>query len=235
MKRVIFIIVEVIFIVLIIFSLIKIYYWHKEEKNIKKELNNITNKVIIGKGSKRKIDLKELKKINSDTIGWLTIKNTNIDYPVLQTNNNTFYLNHSFYKNKSNTGWIFMDYNNKLDDKNIIIYGHNRLDNIMFGDLKRILDKKWYSNKDNLKIKFITEQGSNTYKIFSVYKIKTENYYLKNNFDNNEYNKFIDKIKNRSIIKFNINTNDINQILTLSTCTIIDDYRLVIHAKKIEP
>ncbi|MBQ2639774.1 MAG: class B sortase [Bacilli bacterium] len=235
LKRIVYILIELVFLVLIIISIIMIYKWFNEKRKVNKELEQITNKVIIGKENNKEINFKKLKTINNDTVGWLKINNTNIDYPVVQSKDNSFYLNHSFNKKQNNAGWIFMDYNNKLDgtDKNIIIYGHNRLDNIMFGTLKETLDKDWYSNNDNLKIKFITQDEEVTYKIFSIYKIKEETYYLKTNFNSINYLKFINTLKKRSIHDFDINLNDTKQILTLSTCSGMNNYRLVIHAKKI--
>lgn len=235
LKRIIYVLIELLFLVLLIVSLLMICKWFNEKRTINNELDQIKNKVIIGKSNKTDIDFKKLKETNSDTVGWLKINNTNIDYPVVKSTDNSFYLNHSFSKKENNAGWIFMDYNNKLDntDKNIIIYGHNRLDNIMFGSLKKVLDKSWYRKKDNLRIKFTTDKEKNIYEIFSVYKIKEENYYINTNFTEEKYTRFINNIKRRSIVDFNTNINDIKQILTLSTCTTNDNYRLVVHAKKI--
>ena len=234
LKRIIYALIELLFLVLLIVSLVMIYKWFNEKRTTNNEIKQITNKVIIGKAKKTEIDLKKLKEMNNDTVGWLKINNTNINYPVVKSKDNSFYLNHSFLKKENNAGWIFMDYKNKLDDtdKNIIIYGHNRLDNIMFGSLKKVLDKNWYRKKDNLKIKFITDKGKKIYEIFSVYKIKEENYYINTNFTEGKYTKFINNIKNRSFIDFNTNIDNTKQILTLSTCTTIDNYRLVVHAKK---
>lgn len=69
------------------------------------------------------MDLQELRRINPETVGWIKLENTNIEYPIVQTTDNSFYLNHSFDKSYNEAGWIFADYRNKLDgtDKNIVI------------------------------------------------------------------------------------------------------------------
>lgn len=173
---------------------------------------------------------------NSDTVGWLKINNTNIDYPVLQHSDNNYYLNHSFNKEYNSAGWIFLDYRNKLDndDKNIIIYGHNRLDGSMFSSLKNVFNKDWYLNKENLKINLYTIYGNKNYQIFSIYKIKNENYYTQINFNSkDEYKNFLNTLKQRSFYDFNENLNDDDFILTLSTCADNNKYRIVIHAKQI--
>ena len=229
-RNIIVLLIEAFFIGIILFSLLSIFKWSNEKKISNKEIHDIKEKVI---NKKKDINFKELKRINKDVVGWIKVPNTSIDYPVVRTSNNDYYLNHSFRRNNSNAGWIFMDYRNKLDgsDNNIVMYGHNRLDGIMFGHLKKLLNKDWFNNKDNLYIEFITDKDKNTYKIFSIYKIKDDTYYL--NTKVNNYNKFINKLKSRSIYNFNTELTGEN-IVTLSTCTINDDYRLVVHAIKTE-
>ena len=154
----------------------------------------------------------------------------------MKTSNNNFYLNHSFDKSKNSRGWIFADYKNKFDntDKNIVIYGHNMRDESMFGSLKNILNEEWYNNAENKNITFLTEKGNYIYKVFSIYKIESEDYYIKTNFKNDEdYEKFLNTIKNRSIKNFDINLNINDKIITLSTCANNNKYRIVLHAKKL--
>ena len=73
------------------------------------------------------VDFKELKKINSDVIGWIVIEGTEINYPIVQGNNNSFYLNHSYDKKWNSLGSIFADYqsSNDFSDYNTFIYGHH--------------------------------------------------------------------------------------------------------------
>lgn len=180
--------------------------------------------------------ISELKKINSDTVGWLTINNSTISYPVVKTRDNDKYLSYSFDKTKNPNGWIFMDYrNNSKDlDKNTIIYGHSGNYYVMFGSLYKVLNKNWYTNKNNQIITFNTENSNMKWQIFSIYTIKNTNDYLYTNFSNDsEYQEFLNKIKNRSIYNFNVDVTSNNNILTLSTCYKDSSMRLVIHAKKL--
>ena len=179
--------------------------------------------------------LSELKKINNETIGWLKVNNTNVDYPVVKHTDNSYYLSHSFSKKANQNGWLFADYRNKINplDNNTIIYGHND-GNIMFGSLKKVLNKNWYTNQSNQTITFDTGNGSSKWKIFSIYTTPVTNDYLIVNFKSKDnYNSFLNDIKQKSIYNFNTEINSNDQILTLSTCYNNSDNRLVIHAKKI--
>ena len=176
--------------------------------------------------------------INSDVIGWLKVNNTNIDYPVVQTSDNEYYLKHNLYKENDKNGWIFMDYRNSLYnmDQNTIIYGHNMYySGVMFGTLTKAYKKDWYSNPENLVISFNTIYESMNYQIFSIYKVPKTKDYLKTYFANDDdFNDFVKMIKDRSINDFEVEVNPGDKILTLSTCT-GENQRLVVHAKLINP
>ena len=180
----------------------------------------------------------ELLKLNSDTVGWIKVNNTNINYPVVQTKDNDYYLNNAYDKSKNIAGWIYVDYRNNLDiiNKNTIIYGHSGLKgNLMFSSLKNVLNKSWYLNNDNRNIYFSIKGKEYVWKIFSIYTIKTTSDYLDIDFyDDNKYSEFINKIKNRSINNFNEEVTVEDKILTLSTCYKDDTNRLVVHAKLIK-
>ena len=229
------ILIMIICFCLVIFSLYKIVNWYidiNENEVIKEE----TNKNIIKKDNMYEVNFEKLKEQNIDTVAYLKVNNTNIDYVVVKGNDNDYYLSHNLKKNPSIAGWVFATYQNKMDgtDKNIVIFGHNMRDGSMFGSLKNIFSKEWYSNKDNLKIKLITEKGTFTYQVFSIYKVKPEEYYINTEFENNkEFTKFLDTIKKRSIKDFKVNLDKDDSILTLSTCSMTGKERVVLHAKKI--
>lgn len=183
------------------------------------------------------VNFTNLLQINPDTVGWIKVENTNINYPVVQTINNSYYLTHSFKKEKNQAGWIFMDNRNNSQglDKNTVIYAHNRYDSTMFGTLKNVLTDKWLNNKNNYVIRYSTPTENSLWQVFSVYTIKKEKYYISTKFNSkNTYQSFLDTIKNRSIHNFNtmIDTND--QVLTLSTCKDNSGNRIVLHAKLIK-
>lgn len=176
-----------------------------------------------------------LKETNADTVGWLSVNNTNVNYPVVKTTNNSYYLNHDFTKKNNSMGWVFMDYRCDTDtlSQNTIIYGHyiSQSSNIMFGSLSKTTNSSWYSNSDNYDITFNTSKKDMKWRIFSIYKIENTNDYLYTNFDNQEqFLEFVDMIKSRSIHDFNTEVKEYDNILTLSTCQNSGKYRLVIHA-----
>ena len=182
------------------------------------------------------VDLKKLKEKNNDTVGWLNVNNTNINYPFVKSSDNDYYLHHSFDKSYNNAGWVFLDYrNNKnLTDKNNIIYGHHRVNNTMFTSLLNTLNQSWYTNKDNHIIRISLENENSLWQIISVYKIPVESYYITTKFnDDNEFITFLNTIIKRSIYNFNYNVNKDDIILTLSTCY-DDNTRVVVHAKLIK-
>ena len=182
------------------------------------------------------VDFNDLKNINPSTIGWIQVNGTNINYPFVQTNDNKYYLNHSFNKSKNSAGWVFMDYRNNISvlDKNTIIYAHGRLDNTMFGSLKNILTSGWLNNKNNYIVKLSTEYENNLWQVFSVYKIKTTNDYLQISFISNEsFLEFTNKLIKRSNFNFNTKVNENDKILTLSTCY-NEKEKVVLHAKLIK-
>ena len=181
----------------------------------------------------KKISYDKLLEINDETVGWLTVKGTKIDYPVVQASDNKYYLDRDFYKVKDYSGWVFMDYRNSKDefDDNTIIYAHNRYTSgVMFGTLPKTRYKSWYSNEENLYITFNTLKEQHTWKVFSIYSIDVTSDYLLTNFlDANERYKFFRMLKNRSQIGFDTEINKDSKILTLSTC-LDNDKRLVVHA-----
>lgn len=182
------------------------------------------------------VDIDSLKEKNGDTIGWIKVNNTNINYPFVQTKDNDYYLSHAFDKSNNNAGWVFLDYRNNSDfsDKNNIIYAHARRDNSMFGSLRNVLKKGWYSNKDNHIIKLSTANENTMWQIFSVYKIPVETYYITTQFTtSSQYKAFLETITKRSIHQFNTTVDSSDKILTLSTCSGEDD-RIVVHAKLIK-
>ena len=183
------------------------------------------------------VDFTELKKINNDTIGWIQLQGTNINYPVVQTTDNSYYLSHSYNKENNTAGWVFMDYRNNATNlnNNTIIYAHSRNDGSMFGSLKTVLTKEWLNNKQYHTVYFSTPYENTLWQVFSVYTTPSESYYITPTFKNKEdYTKFLITLKKRSIYNFPAELNVNDKILTLSTCR--DNYgnRIVLHAKLIK-
>ncbi len=183
------------------------------------------------------VNLEELKTINNEVSGWIQVNNTNVNYPYVLHNDNSYYLNHQLDKSYNTAGWVFMDYRNNPNtylNKHTILYAHGLYNKALFGSLKNILDPKWYNNEENLVIKTVDETNSYLWQIFSIYKIENTNDYIQTDFiDEQDFNEFINLIKNRSIKDFNTTINNDDKILTLSTCY-NHDVKLVIHAKLIK-
>ena len=246
MKNTIITIIQIVLTTLIILSTIEIVKWFNYNKNSKKISNEISslisvnpeigNSTNISKAEKYNVDFTNLKVKNSDTIAWIKVDGTSIEYPIVKTTNNNYYLSHSFDQTYNSAGWVFADYRNKLDgtDKNIIIYGHNRKDGSMFGTQKNTLQPDWYNNQENLQIAFITENEKCLYQVFSVYEILAEEYYVQTSFNAGKFQEFVNTLKSRSIKDFGINVTEEEQILTLSTCSNNSKYRVVLHALKMK-
>ena len=179
----------------------------------------------------------ELKKINPDTVGWIKINNTNVNYPVVKTTDNDYYLNHSFDKSENTFGWIYADYRSNFDilNQNTIIYGHNVLGtNLLLSTLETVVNPDWYNNQANLTITFNTEKENMRWQVFSIYTIPVTNDYLITNFNSPaSFLNFVQKLKDRSIKDFGVTINGTDKILTISTCYKDSSSRVVIHAKRI--
>lgn len=182
------------------------------------------------------IDFEQLRQINPDTKAWLKIESLDIDYPVVQANDNDYYLKYSFDRSRNSDGWVFFDYRNLLDetDKNTIIYAHNRKNGNMFSKLVNILDSSWYDNEENRYFNLYIGDQKYTYEVFSIYQIKVESYYIQTYFNSNQtYLNFLNTIKSRSIKDYGIELTETDNILTLSTCGSNSKYRVVLHARRI--
>ena len=254
-----FIIFILLFSSIILINLKTILNWEKDNQEIKEIETNIEEEIEIEiieeegeiinppkvkesdywlyiKVPFQNVDLEALKEKNNDTVGFINIKNTNINYPIVQTTNNDYYLNHAYDKSYNEAGWVFMDYrNNNFNDFNTIIYGHGRLNKTVFGSLKDLLKDSWQSNKDNYTLTISSLTMNYVYQIFSIYTIDAESYYIKTEFNTNEDKQdWITEMNNRntSIIYSPANIND--KIITLSTCLNNDNGRIVVHAKLIK-
>ena len=231
----------ILFFILFIYSAYKVIIWKLNvEKN--KNINEIIKENIqinneeTNDEYKYKVDFEALKKQNQDTVAYLKVNGTNIDYVVVKGNDNSYYLKHNFNKEYNIAGWIFADYKNKFDgtDKNIVVFGHNTKDGSMFGTLKNVLSEDWQNNKDNLQITFVTERKEYLYQVFSTYSIKPEEYYIKTDFESNdEYIEFLNELKERSNHDYKVDISPNDKVLTLSSCVGDGSKRVVLHAKKI--
>ncbi|UTR15444.1 class B sortase [Salipaludibacillus sp. LMS25] len=173
--------------------------------------------------------------INDDIVGWITMDGTKIDYPILQAEDNDYYLDRNYLHDKTRAGSIFMDYRNDITgaDKHTILYGHRMRDGSMFGQLDEFLDQDFVSKHN--RFYYDTLYDSYEVEIFSVYVTTTDFYYIETEFSHqDEFDQFINELKAKSDIHTDVEVGKHDHILTLSTC----DYRLnretgrlVVHGK----
>ena len=262
-KKIRLIIILIIFLSLLGYALFNIYIWFRDNQKSNKIMENIYQMDLISEDENEQdsivvqneeeiydndiywnfikmplidVNLNNLLSINDDTIGWLKLSGTNINYPFVQTKDNTFYLNHDFYKQSNRGGWVFLDYRNdsNLDDVNNIIYAHGRANGTMFGSLKNILSNDWLNNPENYTVLVSSAKQNTLWQVFSVYKILNTNDYIKTSFNSSEeINDFLQMLIKRSSFNFKTTVNENDKILTLSTCYNVN-VKVVLHAKLIK-
>lgn len=235
---------RLICIAVMLYSGYRIFLWQKENMENDKLKNSfgnvITNEERIIDDVKidvLNIDFNNLLNRNSETVGWVKVNNTNINYPIVQHNDNDYYLTHNFENAYNTSGWIYLDYRNNANnlDQNTIIYGHNRWNESMFGTLKNALESSWCDNKENRLISFSTVSHKYMAEIFSVYKIDVETLDVPNSFSTKkDYEQYLDSIKKLSYYKFDTTVTNNDKILTLYTCDNNSAYRVIVHAKLTE-
>lgn len=181
---------------------------------------------------------------NNEFVGWLTIDDTPINYPVMQRqNDNDYYLNHAFDGKEDSSGTLFMDYRCDYVNPttNTIIYGHNMNNGAMFGELSRYLDKSFYDTHKIIDMDTLYEKRQ--YEVVAVCLSEVQyqdnnnfRYYNFINADNDAgYDAFIKTVESLSVYDKNINILKSDKLLTLSTCNnYTDDGRLFIVAKRIK-
>lgn len=182
------------------------------------------------------VDFNNLRSKNSETVAWLKVSGTYINYPVVRHSDNGYYLNHDFGGRYNPNGWIYSDYRSSYNNYgyNSIIYGHNLNNRTLFGSLVWILNSSWYSNSNNYIIKLSTPNNNTNWRVFSVYSTQNDAYYLKTIFDSkDEFGNFVQELKDRSIYNFGTEVSGNDKILTLSTCDDTGTKRVVLHAKMV--
>lgn len=179
------------------------------------------------------INLTALQEINPDVIGWIRIPDTQIDYPLLQGQDNDFYLKHTWQKEENNVGSVFLEHRNSsnLTDFNTIIYAHNMNDGSMFGSLSKYNDRQYREKHPYVYI--ATADGVLRYEVFSFYKAELDSptyglsfHQLQTRVD------FMKHALEKSRYDTGIVPDGHDRVLTLSTCTAAGiNYRWVAQAR----
>lgn len=195
------------------------------------------------------IDWAALKKINKEIVGWIQIKDTKIDYPVLWHKGDSlsgqFYLNHNYKGDYDSYGCVFVDYRctKGTESKNLVLHAHHMNDGSMFGNLMKYGGTT--GNLDFYKkaptIQFDTPDGDGVYKIISVYKTNTLSSqgeffnYMVGNFQNDkDFMNYVYNVRIRSLINCPVDVNEDDELLTLSTCSYeYTNFRTVVVARRV--
>ena len=178
------------------------------------------------------VDFAPLKEINEDIIGWLYVGAVDISYPIVQGPDNDYYLHKTFMGTDNFAGSIFMESSNKKDfsDPHTILYGHNMLDQSMFGKLKLLTDSEMY--KKDPYIWVLTPEHTYRYSMFSLHRVSYDgSVYTLFSGPSELVTKYIEECAADSLVPFELTEFDEkSKVLTLSTCTSSDTERYAAQA-----
>lgn len=255
MKRVKALILDLLLLVCLavaLFSAWKLYGYYRGYHDGEKEYERLTGYVqekSQEKAEKGKdvcpisVDFEELRKINEDVVGWIYIPDTEINYPIVQNENNSWYLHHTFEKKDNFSGAIFMDYlcQSDFSSDNSIIYGHNLKNGAMFGSLKKLYDLNYNSEADYRKhsvIWILTPDETMEYQIFAAREISVDSdqdVYTIEFASEEDYAGWLEEQIQSSQYKTDMEVSEEEPVLTLSTCTSrSEDGRFVVLATQIQ-
>ncbi|PID22391.1 SrtB family sortase [Sporosarcina sp. P3] len=161
----------------------------------------------------------ELHKVNQDIVGWISVEGTNLHNPILQAEDNEFYLNRNFTRESSRAGSVFMDYRNDITDMshNTVLYGHAMRNDTMFGSLKKFGDQDYADEHSVIYIDTLYE-GYDV-EVFAAYETTIDFYYIETDFQTDEqFSEFLEEVQSRSLIDMPVEVGPDDRIVTLSTC-----------------
>ena len=166
------------------------------------------------------VDHAALAQMNPDYVGWIRMKNSYIDYPMVQGTDNSFYLDHLYTKEYNNVGSVFLDCGNSRDftDRNTVIYAHNVKNGTMFMEIAKFEDPSYYATHDVIEI--YTQQCN--YKLYPVAGILTtgaDNYVAFNFGSDEEFLNYVSYFTSNSTFTSNTALNPGDQTVLLSTCS----------------
>jgi len=240
--------IKILFIIILIITLtviaVEVYRKNKKDDNVLiQDIANDNSEVAqTDVKTERMTKLEALQTENSDIVAWLEIEGTNINYPVLQGEDNEFYMTHTYNKEYSKDGSLFLDkdYNWELPSTNLLIYGHNNIGSKeMFVSLLKYEDENFY--KEHPIIRLTTNKEDAEYEIIAVFKsrvyYKSETgvfryYYFINAENEQEFNEFIQNSKEASLYNIEATAEYGDQLLTLSTCSYHTEDRKICSSSK---
>ena len=180
-----------------------------------------------------------LQEQNDDYVAWLNIKGTSLNNAVYKTDNNSFYMTHNHLKKPSDYGALCLDYRFSFSDKNIVIYGVNAENGLMFNTLEKLRELSFY--KQNSVITLTHNNNKTNYKIYALFVLnsskeqddgKIYELYKKNFSSELSFNSWVEDAMERSLINTNVDVSLDDKILTLVTdCDDFEGARLVVMAR----
>ena len=187
-------------------------------------------------------EYKNLYNSNKRLIGWLKIDDTKIDYPVMQTTNNEYFLNHNFNQQSDRNGALFLDKDCDVlePSTNLIIYGHHMKSGNMFGTLDKYSSEEFYKEHPVIQFDSIYEKG--TYEVMYVFRSKIYSeedvvfkyYQFIDAGSEQEFNSNMQEMASMSLYDTGVTASYGDRLLTLSTCDYyVDDGRFVVVAKRV--
>lgn len=197
-----------------------------------KETNEVESEEVIDLTEEEK----DLLRINGDYKFWITIKDTTVDYPVVQTDNNDYYLDHNFTGEDSKAGTIFMDYRNDIiEDTNIVIYGHYMKDGTMFSDIAQYKNEEFF-NDESKYISIMMGNKEYKYEVFSAYPMRADDIIIPLEFEDKvKYLKYLEELVDLSLQEKDVEFDTDKKMITLVTCSYEwDDTRTLVHAIPID-
>ncbi len=190
---------------------------------------------------------KELLAQNPDTIGWITIENTDVDNPIVQCSDNSYYLDHDFQGEPFRAGTVFLDhkavfgYDEEEQSANLVVYGHNMANNTMFGSLRRYRqDLSYYQSAPIIHLE--SNYTSYDYVIFGLVITDggaeaTWKYWNMEDLSNRpKFNAYVRTVQEKNMIQTPIDVQYGDKLLTLSTCySDQKDSRFLVIARRLRP
>lgn len=228
MKKVIRLVLDILLIACIMVAVFfgyKVYQRYHDDKDNKETYQKIQT------FAKKSIDWNKLRKINPDIIGWIKIKDTQINYPIVKGTTNQTYLHTDFKKKYSYGGCIFLDYHDHKDiskNQHSIIYGHHMRNGSMFADLTKFR-KGNFAKKHQIIL--YTPQKTYHLQVFSVYAKNADSEIPVTFKDKNDKQVYIDRLLGRNCVSGIEKRADVTKnIFTFATCSYEGrNYRTYVH------
>ena len=244
MKKKLITFIQILLVIIIAWSGYKIYDYQMDNKSynaLKEEysskLEEVSNNIIESSDdSKEEKEIEagrefveSLHKSYPQVIGRILIENLELDFPIVKGDDNSFYLDHDYTGAYHPFGAVFMDARNQedLSDQNTILYGHNVRSGHVFNALNKYREEKYV--EENPYIVVDSLNGRFVYKIFAVYDADAYEDYRSTTYDEDKWNELLSRIEEKNLLTSDALPKFGDKILTLSTCSDIDD-RMAVQA-----